>query len=92
MVKLSWTLQLSYILMIGGASSVCVVAVANVGFLILLMKEVGIKAIMLLGKAECTWATSMTCICLKDLKTSFTGGSFLTTFLTIFTLAEGLLP
>ena len=88
----SCSLQLSYILMMGGLSSVWVVAVAKVGFLSLLMKEVGMRAMMLLGKAECTWATSMTCICLSDLKTYFTGGYFLTTFLTILTFWCDLLP
>ena len=48
------------------------------------------RAIMLLGKAECTWAMSRTCICLRDLYTSLTGGSFLS-FLTIFTFWADLL-
>jgi hypothetical protein len=74
-----------------GESSVCTLVLAKVGFFSLVRYELGIKAIMLLGKAEWTWAISNTCICRDDLQTSLTVGWLLMIFFTILTLAGDLL-
>ena len=72
-----------------GASSVCTKALVKMGFFSLFIYELGMSAIMLLGKAEFTWAKSKTCICLEDL--DITGDWVFINFFTILTFDGDLL-